>query len=218
METRTPCWQTSGPRRAPRILKERSEVRIVRSGVDVKQWLLEGPPSVSVARPPHCPGCGAASRPVGACLVLHGHGLRARTVIVWVGGRSKLTEILARRYVCRACDAVALVMPGDVARRCLYTLSVIAAALAHWSHRGWSAETTRAAFGAFPVLGAAAEGWPSLVRWSHMAERLWPRLGPLPDASPRALAHRVSAKLSAFAPVPLGPVLTDCVAGAVHAC
>lgn len=142
-------------------------------------------------------------------------------MIVQAGGRSKLTEILARRYVCRACDAVALVMPADVARRCLYTLSVIAAALAQWSHGGWSAAAVRSVFSAFLLLGAAATGWPSLVRWSRMAERLWPRIGRLPSlpcSSPRALAHRVSAKLSAFAPVPSGRVLVDCVAGAVHAC
>lgn len=150
--------------------------------------------------------------------MLHGHGLRARTVIVQVGGRSKLAEILARRYVCRACDTVVLVMPADVARRCLYTLSVIAGALAQWSHDGWPAAAVRSAFGAFPLLGDAAAGWPSLVRWSSMAERLWPRIGRLPCSSPRALAHRVSAKLSAFAPVPWGRVLVDCVAGAVHAC
>jgi len=140
--------------------------------------------------------------------VLHGHGVRARTVIVQVRGRSQLAEILARRYVCLACDAVALVMPADVARRCLYTLSVIAAALAQWSHGGWSAAAVRSAFGAFSLLGAAATGWPSLVRWSSMAEQLWPRIGGL----------RVSAKLSAFAPVPLGRVLADSVTGAVHAC
>lgn len=149
--------------------------------------------------------------------MLHGHGLRARTVIVQVGGRSKLTEITARRYVCLACDAVVLVVPADVARRCLYTLTVIAAALAQWSHGGWSAAAVRAAFGTFSLLGDAAAGWPSLVRWARAAERLWPRIGRLPCSSPRALAHRVSAKLSAFAPVPLGRVLTDCVAGAIHA-
>jgi hypothetical protein len=139
-------------------------------------------------------------------------------VIVQVGGRSKLTEIHARRYVCRACAAVALVMPADVARRCLYTLSVIAAALVQWSHGGWSAAAVRCVFSAFPLLGAAAVGWPSLLRWASMAERLWPRIGCLPTSGPRALAHRASAKLSSFAPVPLGRVLIDCVAGAIHAC
>jgi hypothetical protein len=129
-----------------------------------------------------------------------------------------MTEIAARRYVCRACDAVVLVVPADVARRCLYTLSVIAGALAQWSHGEVSAAAVRSRYGAFAILGDAAMGWPSLVRWSRMAGRLWPRLGRYPGASPRARAHAISAKLSAFAPIPLGRVLDDCVAGAVHAC
>jgi hypothetical protein len=139
-------------------------------------------------------------------------------VIVRAGGRSTLTEIEARRYVCRACGAVVLVVPADVARRCLYTLSVIAAALAHWSHGGLSASAVRAVFSAFSIRGLAATGWSSLVRWSRTAEWLWPRIIPLSSASPRIRAHRVSAKLSAFAPVPSGRVLDDCLAGAVHAC
>jgi len=128
-----------------------------------------------------------------------------------------LTEIEARRYVCRACDAVVLVVPADVARRCLYTLSLIAAALAHWSHARMSSSAVRATFSAFAILGAAASGWPSLVRWSRTAGWLWPRIVPLAGSSPHARAQRVSAKLSAFAPVPSGRVLDDCVAGAVHA-
>ena len=54
------------------------------------------------------------SRPTGACLVLHGHGLRARTVIVRGQGRSIIVEIEARRYVCRGCDAVVLGVSADV--------------------------------------------------------------------------------------------------------
>jgi hypothetical protein len=150
-------------------------------------------------------------------LVLHGHGLRARTVIVRDLGRSVIAEIEARRYVCRACDAVVLVVPADVARRCLYTLSLIAAALAHWSYGGMPAGAVRSAFSAFSIVGHAVKGWPSLVRWSYMVQRLWPRIGHPTGASPRALAHVISAKLSAFAPIPSGRVLHDCVAGAVHA-
>ncbi len=139
-------------------------------------------------------------------------------MIEHAAGRSKLTEIAARRYVCRACDAVVLVLPADVARRCLYTLSVIAAALAQWSHAGLSARVVRSVFSPFLIVGDAARGWPSLVRWCGMAERLWPRIAPLSCASPRVAAHQLCAKLSAFASVPSGRVLQDCVAGAVHAC
>lgn len=151
-------------------------------------------------------------------MVLHGHGLRARTIVEHAAGRAKLTEIAARRYVCRACDAVVLVLPADVARRCVYTLSVIAAALAQWSHAGLSARVVRSVFNPFAVLGDAARGWPSLARWCGMAERLWPRIAPLSLASPLITAHQVCAKLSAFAPVPSGRVLQDCIAGVVRAC
>lgn len=205
------------PRRAPDHVRGRSDVRIVRSSIDVKQWLHRGPPSVDVARPAHCPGCGTASRPLGDGLVLHGHGLRPRTVIVRSQGRSILQEIQARRYVCRACDAVALVMPADVARRCLYTLSVIAAALAAWSCADMPACSVRSAFSAFPVVGAAVTGWASLVRWSRAANRLWAQLGATIGGSPRSVAGRVAARLCAFAPVPSGHVPEDAAAGAVHA-
>ena len=194
-----------------------SDVRIVRSTIDVKQWLHRGPPSVDVARPAHCPGCGVASRPLGDGLVLHGHGLRARTVIVRAKDRSVLREILARRYVCRACDAVALVMPADVARRCLYTLSVIAAALAAWSCGGMPARAVRSSFSAFTIVGVATTGWMSLTRWSRAATLLWPRLGAMTGGHPRSVAGRVASRLSAFAPVPSGHLPDDAIAGAVHA-
>jgi hypothetical protein len=125
-------------------------------------------------------------------------------------------EILARRYVCLACDAVVLVLPADVGRGHMYSLLVIAAALAQWS-TGVSARTVRAALGAFAIVGAASTGWPSLARWTRSAVRIWPRLKPRGWGSPRSRAGLVSAQLSAFAPVPTGRVLIDAVAGAVHA-
>lgn len=122
-----------------------------------------------------------------------------------------------RRYVCGVCGAVALVVPAEVARGHLYGLCAIAAALAAWSHGGRSARLVRAEHGAFPVVGASARGWPSLVRWTRGGRRLWPRLGPPADTSPRRAAHALCAKLSAFAPLPTGRVLDDAVAGSVHA-
>lgn len=150
-------------------------------------------------------------------LVLHGHGLRARTAFVHGVHRTEITEVLARRYVCSACGAVVLVVPAEIARRHLYTLSVIAGALGAWSHGVLQAHAVRAAYGAFPIVGAAARGWPSLVRWIRSASRLWPRLGPPPAASPRRAAHALCAKLSAFALLPTGRVAEDAVAAAIHA-
>jgi hypothetical protein len=108
-------------------------------------------------------------------------------------------------------------MPADVARPCLYTLSVIAAALAAWSFRGMSARAVRSAFSAFTIVGIAATGWMSLIRWSRAATRLWPRLGAVTPGYPRSVAGRVAARLCAFAPVPSGHVPDDATAGAVYA-
>ncbi len=172
---------------------------------------------MELARPAHCPCCGSASRPLGVGLVLHGHGLRARLVTIFSAYGSEIVEILVRRYLCRGCGAVVVVAPAEVARRHLYTLCVIAAALAAWSHGSRPARLVRAEHGAFRIVGAAARGWPSLVRWTRGASRLWPRLSPSSSASPRRAAHAVCAKLSAFAPLPTGHVPDDAVAGAIHA-
>ena len=134
-----------------------------------------------------------------------------------LGGRTKIVEILARRYVCLACAAVVLVLPADVARRHLYTRIVIAAALALWSHGSLSARAVRGCFGAFAIQGHAATGWPSLRRWALSARLLWSRLRQSADGPPRQLAYRVSVQLAAFAPLPSGHVLDDAVTGAVHA-
>jgi hypothetical protein len=130
---------------------------------------------------------------------------------------SEMVEILARRYVCLACGAAVLVVPAEVARRHLYTLCVIAAALAAWSHGGQPAGRVRVEHGAFPIVGASARGWLSLARWTRSAGRLWPRLGPPPAASPRRAAHAVCARLSVFAPLPTGHVPHDAITGSVHA-
>jgi len=137
-------------------------------------------------------------------------------VFTRLGDRTKIVEILARRYVCLACGAVVLILPADVARRHLYTRLVIAMALAQWSHGGLSASAVRARFGAFAIQGHAAKGWPSLRRWTLSTQCLWPRLRAA-DGPPQQIAHRVSVQLAGFAPLPTGHVLEDAVTGAVHA-
>lgn len=47
----------------------------MRAAVGIKAWIAKTP-CVDEVRPAHCAGCGAASRPVGERVVLHGHGLR----------------------------------------------------------------------------------------------------------------------------------------------
>jgi hypothetical protein len=189
----------------------RSDVRFVRFFADVKRWVVEGPPSVETLRPGRCPCCGASR---GA---LHGHGLRARIAWMQRAGRTVALEVLARRYLCRRCDAVITVVPAELAYRHLYTRQVIALALASWAYAGLSARVVRSAFALGQHVGASAVGWPALARWARSAARLWRALRPLAEcAAPRALAFSVSTQLAAHSPVPLGRVLDDIVLGAVH--
>jgi hypothetical protein len=44
-----------------------------------------------------------------------------------------VTDVIGRRYACRACDAIVVVLPRGVARGHRYSLWAIAAALAWWA-------------------------------------------------------------------------------------
>ena len=92
---------------------QRSPQRIVYSEIDVKSW-TERRPSCGAVRPSHCPSCASASRPVGAPLVVVGHGLRARSLEgpAAPGEAPVVTDVHGRRYVCRACGAVLVVVIG----------------------------------------------------------------------------------------------------------
>ena len=133
----------------------------------VKQWQAD-PPSVDVARPCRCPGCGVGSRPVGEALQVVGHGLRLRQL--WgppeAGEASVAGEITLRRYSCRVCSAVSTVGPRGLVRRHLYTGSAIALALWLWSLVRWSARRVRDRVSPWKVHGHdSADRWASLRRW-----------------------------------------------------
>lgn len=89
-------------------------------------------PSVEVVRPGHCPRCGAASRPLGGPVVLHGHGVRPRQL--WgpaePDARPELMVVKQRRYKCTACGKAVTVGPSEALAGRLYTASAIALALA----------------------------------------------------------------------------------------
>ena len=57
-------------------MRRQSGEGIVYSAIDVKKW-AEETPEVDAVRPGCCSRCGAASRPSGGPLALHGHGARA---------------------------------------------------------------------------------------------------------------------------------------------
>ena len=73
--------------------RNRSGASVVQSAIDIKRWQQQ-PPTVAEARPAHCPGCRAASCPVGGAIQLQGHGGRERQV--WgPAGPDQLPEMIS---------------------------------------------------------------------------------------------------------------------------
>jgi hypothetical protein len=172
-------------------------------------------PSVSAVRPGRCPGCGVASRPEGGNLVLHGDGTRERQV--WgpaaADGPPTVTTIRARRYECQRCGACALVVPGEILRRRLYTAPAIGLALALWALLGRTTAFVRARIRPFARVGFAAAGrWVTLGRWARdaRAHRLFAVQRACPETfTLRQHAERVAAALQALGPS--GLALTESV-------
>lgn len=202
---------------------ERSSIRIVFADVGVKSWTARLP-AVDQVRPASCPCCGAASRPAGGRIVLHGHGVRVRDS--W--GPPDATappacgEIVGRRYECQLCGAVLMVLPRGVLRRRLYSAAAIALALALWSVEHLTPAEVRARVSPWRIVGAAAAGgWASLRRWSRAvrAGELFAAVRALPgDARLREVAARAATTLAAYAPAsadPL-PLATRAFLGAAH--
>jgi hypothetical protein len=106
---------------------------VIRTAVAIKSWIAQTP-SVDEVRPSHCAGCGAASRPVGACLVVHGQGLLQRQVrgVLEVDGRPGVVSIAVRRYECQRCKAVMTVVPAGMLAGRQYSAPSIALALHLW--------------------------------------------------------------------------------------
>jgi len=184
--------------------------------VEVKLW-AKSPPSVGAARPEHCPCCGLPGAVVGAPLGLVGHGLRERTLAGPLGpddAAGQLT-LLLRRYRCRGCGAVIVVVPRGVLRGMLYGAVAVAMALALWAESvaGWRVRA-RVRPGTTDDDYARWHGWRSLSRWADHAARWWSRLRP--DAGDRRQrARSVVTQLAARAPMPTGPVLVLACAGAL---
>jgi hypothetical protein len=148
--------------------------------------------------------------------VIVGHGLRARTLEGPLGPDEEpaLTEILSRRYACRACDAILVVVPRGVGRCYRYSLSAIATALALWAYEGARAASVRAKTSTATTIGAAsATRWPSLPRWTRSALALF-GIEPTTLGTVRDRAARVAAYVAAHAPVSRGTVALDAFFGA----
>lgn len=184
----------------------RSGSRIVYSTLPINLWLNEESlPSTDAARPPACPVCGATSRPVGEGLLLHGHGLRRRELRGprERGGKPVVVEVLGRRYACRGCSAVCLVVPREVLPRRRFGAGAIALALALWGEGGLTATQARE-----EVAGGCwfEGGWRSLRRWAsdvaqgRLFEGFAERRKGLEGVSLRSVAKHLTSWLAGFAP------------------
>ena len=170
---------------------------------------MVAPPSVEEARPGRCPGCGAAARPVGGRLGLHGHGLRERQQRGPAAPDSApvLRVVVLRRYRCVACAAVIAVVPRDVESRRHYSRPAIALALALWSLTSLPPAEVRRRISPWPVVGAtaAAEGWVTLRRWAR-AGRAGRLFGAVSRPQVGTLRH-VAGHLAAVARGHVPPIL-----------
>lgn len=193
----------------------RSKGRIVHSGIDVKSW-LEKVPSCEAVRPSHCPVCDTASREPGRALAVVGHGLRVRTIegVLTPNGEPTLTEVLTRRYECKSCNAIVVVVPSGVGRGYRYSLNAIAWALALWAYTHQSETSVRSRTSTSKTVGvASATRWASLRRWTRCALELF---GTMPDevGTLRERASRIATFIASRAPISHGPVPLDAFYGA----
>ena len=176
----------------------------MRTGVAIKSWIAQTP-SVEEVRPVRCAGCGAASRPVGGPLNVHGQGLMQRQVrgVVEVDGEPSVYSVEVRRYECQRCGAVMTVVPAGMLARRQYSASSIALALHLWLTVGLSDRLVHDQVCAWRRRGRSGRGWAQLYRWACQAASLFALPRPTPSGSPRATARHVLTMLRALAPVAL---------------
>ena len=147
-------------------------------------------PAVDDVQPKRCAKC---QQPVrrGKRVVLHGHGVRTRMVVVApvlllvaaVGGDpAQVLECWERRYRCTACGAILVVLPKGVMPRYLYSAAAIVAAffLVAKQPVGQGLSQAEAYDRQGMLRGATSRAfsdpgyyWPSLKRWAARARCRW---------------------------------------------
>jgi hypothetical protein len=167
-------------------------------------------------------GCGAASRPHGGNLVVHGDGVRERQMRgpAVADGSPELVLVHVRRFECQRCGVCMVVVPRELLPRRLYTACAIGMALALWALVGATEAETRTRVSPFAIVGAAAHGrWITLRRWAADtgAGRLFATSrAPPTDFTRRQHAERAAAALVALAPAGLAPEAAAFRGAALH--
>lgn len=181
----------------------------MRTAVAIKSWIAQTP-SVDEVRPARCAGCGAASRPVGGPLNVHGQGLMQRQVrgVLEVDGEPAVYALDVRRYECQRCGAVMTVVPAGMLAGRQYSASSIALALHLWVTMGLSDQVVRGRLCAWRRRGRSARGWAQLYRWCRQAVSLFALPRPIPSGSVRMVVRHVLTTLGALAPTALSSAPT----------
>jgi hypothetical protein len=123
-------------------------------------------------------------------------------------------EIHARRYRCRSCGAIVVVVPRGVARGYRYTLGAIALALALWAYERLPAACVRARSSTVKCVGvASATRWASLHRWTRCAVALFGTAADLAGTA-RQRAARIATFVASHVPIATGQVTHDAFHGA----
>ena len=177
----------------------RATPRFAQFDLDVNTWRL-ALPGVAVARPARCLVCEAPAIEDGR-IILHGHGLRTRTLRgpLEPGGEPCEVEVLVRRYQCQRCKVVMTVGPrGLTSRR--YLSMVIILALWLWSARAWLDASVRGRVCPVPASGYAArpERWSTLRRWAKVFADA--HASSSPPETLRQAAHREALRCRAIGP------------------
>lgn len=194
------CRRTS-PVEPRRHLTKNTETptHFIESEAGVKSW-AHGPPDVQAARPTRCVACGAPGIDVDGKVVLHGHGLRERTLLgpEHAEGEPRVCELLLRRYACQRCKAVLTVGPRGLLPRRRYCAMVIALALWLWAVCQQTDARVREQMSPVANEGLSRpERWTTLRRWARAVRegRLWPSTSVDPSWSLRDCARRAARLL-----------------------
>jgi hypothetical protein len=187
-------------------VKGRSSNLVVHSALDVNSW-AEMPPAVDTVRPSRCPRCGSAGRVPGKPVGLVGHGLRGRQLRgpPAAGEAPTTRSLLVRRYVCRGCHAVLVVVPRQVLARRHFAAGAIGMALFIFGKLGASAADAAKRAGSW-TTGPSA--WRTLRRWIAAidAGRLFSAVRHAPLGwPPRRRAERAAMTLCALVPETFAP-------------
>lgn len=164
--------------------------------IDVKSWVLKTP-DVPTARPSRCMVCDAPGINANGAVVLHGHGLRERSLLgpLDVEGEATVCELLLRRFECQRCDAVITVGPRGLVPGRHYSAMAIGLALWLWAVYRRTDPAVRKRTSPVEDEGLSRpERWTTLRRWARAVRDglLWPSASIGLDWSLRRCAERAA--------------------------